>query len=208
MDVCKAISGETVALLDPDDFQGQTAMALKQRLSSQMGVSRFRLILLTEDGVAIRHDEVFAATPIKLQLLFLDFLPADVEEDQRMMVASRKNDLLTLEALLKGPRNPDIADHGGRTPLHHAALGGHVAAAQLLLEAGAEKDPTTSTGKTPLWMAAQGGLLEVVRFLVEVGADKDHADTGGTTPFWTAGEFGHLDVCGFLREAGCSQDPI
>lgn len=57
-----------------------------------------------------------------------------------------------LERLLQHPRNPNVRDTAGDTPLHHAAEEGHVESMLLLLEVGAERDvqDTTAEGWT-LW---------------------------------------------------------
>ena len=61
------------------------------------------------------------------------------------------------------PRRPrarlraGLAFPGGRTPLLVACLQGHVDAARLLLDNGAEVDPATKKGTTPLAIAEERG---------------------------------------------------
>ena len=51
---------------------------------------------------------------------------------------------------------------GGKTPLHGAALYGHVGVVRILLEFGADKEKvTTDGGATPLALAVKNGHLEV-----------------------------------------------
>ena len=102
--------------------------------------------------------------PEKLQLVVLKFCPPDVAEDEKMMVAARGNDTVSLEQLLKRPRNPNTRDRYGHRPLHRAGEQGHVEAMRLLLE------------------AAHSGHLDAVRFLVQNGAQKDLAHPSGLTP--------------------------
>jgi hypothetical protein len=41
--------------------------------------------------------------PAKVQLVVLEFCPPDVAEDEKIMVAARGNDTVSLEKLLKCP---------------------------------------------------------------------------------------------------------
>jgi uncharacterized protein len=58
----------------------------------------------------------------------------------------------------------------GLTPLHHAALGGHVAVMRLLLERGSSPDALGPRGNTPLMLAAHSGNAKAVQLLLEAGA--------------------------------------
>ena len=42
MEVRSAVSGETLAFLDPDEFEGKSAKSVKQCLSAKVIVTRFR----------------------------------------------------------------------------------------------------------------------------------------------------------------------
>ena len=141
MEVC-FLSGATLAALAPDEFEGKTAKAVKQVLAVQIGVTRFKQRLFSEDGSEIPDDEVFTSAPVKLHMMVLDFYPADAQRNQQVISASMDNDLIDLEKFLNCPSNPNVTDEHGNTPLHNAARGGHVESMLLLLEAGAEKEPT------------------------------------------------------------------
>eukprot|EP00438_Fugacium_kawagutii_P003230 Skav223466 [mRNA] locus=scaffold2238:96705:97058:+ [translate_table: standard] len=106
--------------------------------------------------------------PKELQLIVLDFWPADLQQDQAMITACVNDDSGMLEKLLESPRDPNVTDEEGETPLHHAAKSGHVKPGELLLEAGGEKDAESRGGMTPLHLAARHGQLETVRFLIQV----------------------------------------
>uniref|UniRef100_A0A183CSI2 ANK_REP_REGION domain-containing protein n=1 Tax=Globodera pallida TaxID=36090 RepID=A0A183CSI2_GLOPA len=81
-----------------------------------------------------------------------------------------------LEELLA--ERPSLAnDHDGRecrTPLHHAAAGGHTKCAEILLRSGADVDAVAGlqdTVKTPLGLASSLGHCGVVELLVTSGSD-------------------------------------
>ena len=56
---------------------GRTVKEMKRTLATLMGISRFQQKLLSEDGLENPDDEVLASTPMKLQLVVLDFLSSD-----------------------------------------------------------------------------------------------------------------------------------
>ena len=59
MEVYFFASGERLASLDAADFEGKTAKVVKQLLTAQLGVSRFRQRLFVADGSReIPDDEV------------------------------------------------------------------------------------------------------------------------------------------------------
>lgn len=76
-------SAEMLTTLDPDDFDGKIARKVKQTLAAHLGVSRFWQRLFAEDDFReIQDDEVFGSSPMKVQLVMLEFLPPDAEEDK------------------------------------------------------------------------------------------------------------------------------
>ena len=125
MEVCFLTSGETLTVLE-DELQGKTAKAVKKALAAKVGISRFKQRFFVEDGSEIQDDEVLDPAPLKIQLVVLEFWPTDDEETQKMILASRDNDVVALEQLLQQPRNPNDANEDGKTPLFHAAEQGHV----------------------------------------------------------------------------------
>ena len=86
--------------------------------------------------------------------------------------------------------------------------GGHLAAVQCLVEAGAPKDAFNDLGKvTPLGVAAAHGHIKVVRFLLEAGANKDHPTTDtGQTPLHFAIIVHQLEVVRVLLEFGANKN--
>ena len=73
MEVCSAFSGETLAVLDADQFLGKSVKAVKQSLAAQVGFSRFRQRFLSDDDSRrIPDEEIFESTPVKIQLLIYE----------------------------------------------------------------------------------------------------------------------------------------
>lgn len=103
-------------------------------------------------------------------------------DEIQLCAAASRGDLGVITNLLSTQGHPDHAVHLdalGRTPLMHAAFGGHLEATRALLYAGADangipgggRDRTDPSVPTPLHAATLGGLVETVRLLLEHGAD-------------------------------------
>jgi cytohesin len=87
--------------------------------------------------------------------------------------AAQDGDLLRVRELLAQGRPPDSFDDLGKTALHYAAEGEHLAVMRALLEAGADvnaNDPK-QIGNTPLREVAANCSLEVAKLLIEFGAE-------------------------------------
>ena len=168
--VSLAVSGTAVVDLDAGDFEEKSGRRIKEWLVGHTGFSRFQQRLFLEDQTEVSDDDVLLA-PQDLQLVLLDFCPADMEQDQALMASCEEGDVTKVERILRQPRNPNVADDIGMTPLHHAARHGRVGCTCMLLEAGAEKEPQCHRGENPLHLASLEGHLGVVKVLVEVGCD-------------------------------------
>jgi len=83
---------------------------------------------------------------------------------------------------------------GDMTPLMYAAREGHVDAARLLLDAGADVHASDRNGVTPLFMAISNNRIPMARFLVERGADINVKDWYGRTPLFAAVEIRNVDL--------------
>ena len=208
VEVLSAVTGESLAVFEKEEFADDASVkALKRCLAQQIGVTRFQLRLL-QDNCPLDDDQSFALGVV--QLVKLEFLPADAEQDREIMVACRQNNDTLLEWHLNQPRSPSFEDanDNANTPLLVAASKGSLKCVLLLLEAGAEKEKgQTDVGLTPLLIAAHNGHLDIVRFLVESGANKDQGTTdAGATPLYVAAQNGCLEVVRFLVESGANKD--
>ena len=104
----------------------------------------------------------------------------------------RYYDAVLYDACKKRPRRRGAAvagqRRGGRsgdgegtrwTPLFIACQNGHVDAARLLLDKGAEVDRAEKDGGTPLFIACEKGHVDAARLLLDKGAEVDRADKDG-----------------------------
>ncbi|HIM23088.1 MAG TPA: ankyrin repeat domain-containing protein [Verrucomicrobia bacterium] len=72
----------------------------------------------------------------------------------------------------------------GRTPLHHATIGGSKEIAELLVSKGADVNAKSdgALGWNALHYAARGGHKEIAELLIAEGADVNAKDDDGTAP--------------------------
>jgi ankyrin repeat protein len=107
-----------------------------------------------------------------------------------------------IEACLAAGDDVNIQDELGFTPLHMAAQHQCRAAAQLLLERGADVDRPNISGNTPLFVAVftSKGNGELITLLRERGADPRHANKTGQTPIGLAQLIRNYDVARFFSD--------
>jgi ankyrin repeat protein len=80
-----------------------------------------------------------------------------------------------------------VGAHGGLAPLHFAVRQGHVQAATLLLDSGADiNQRTAGDGTSPLLMAVINGHLDLAALLLDRGANPRLASENGATPLYAA----------------------
>lgn len=125
--------------------------------------------------------------------------------------AAKRGDVEDLSRLLdQDPGLLQAAAAGGRgAPLWWACCGGHLEAARLLLDRGAEVDAVDGLEKTALMDACWFGHAEVARLLLDRGADPSLRNEGSWTALMaaadgrTAGhEQGYCDIIGLLLQDG------
>ncbi|KAL3441725.1 ankyrin repeat-containing domain protein [Aspergillus insuetus] len=129
---------------------------------------------------------------------------------QLLVDASRRQSILSWMFNRLRIHAPDTL---GRTPLWHAANGGHVAVIRLLLSTGKVNpdrgdrgtmtllDCSAANGHIKVY-AADWGHVEAIGFLLGTGkADSGHS-TGSITPLMAAATNGHVEVVRLLVETG------
>lgn len=90
-----------------------------------------------------------------------------------------------------------------KTPLHEAAMCGHLDACRLLVASGFLVDCHTTRGRTPLMYAVKGDFLDVAAyFLHECHANVNEQNEMGVTPVYIASQDGHEAMVRLLVEAG------
>lgn len=83
---------------------------------------------------------------------------------------------------------------GAMTPLMYAAREGHIDAAKLLIEAGADVNEVDKNDIGPLLMAISNNHIDMARFLIERGASINAVDWYGRTPLFAAIEMRDVDL--------------
>jgi len=107
-------------------------------------------------------------------------------------------------ALLEAnPELVNVRDGEGKTPLHHAVLGGHPGVAELLLDRGADISAVDAWNYTPLHHAAYQGDAPLVALLLARGADVMAREAQGRTPLYLAVNWGrNVEAVSRLIAAG------
>ena len=104
------------------------------------------------------------------------------------------------------PQGEQLPTPGGMTPLLFAARDGHLDAARLLVEAGADLNRPDPNGLTPLLMAITNNHLSVAAFLLGEGADPNLPDWYGRAPLWAAVEIRNLDLRSGATDNGVDRE--
>ena len=113
---------------------------------------------------------------------------------------------LVADMLRRSPSEVRSVDAMMFTPLHSAAVRGHVDVVRLLLDAGAEVDAADDRGRTPLFRAAEYGRAAVVDLLVDCGAHLDWVDAFGWTALYQSTLCGQRDMVAHLLRLGADVD--
>lgn len=162
----------------------------------------------------------------------MDVNTADRSGSTLLMIAARSNHVQLLEALLANRANVNrrnqvgdtalslaalkvqieavriLVDKGadlnpsGWTPLHYAVFGGSKEVAALLIAKGAKLDARAPNGQTSLILAVKLGNPDLVRLLIDADADMDLADYEGVSAIALARKLGHEEIAAYLAKEG------
>jgi uncharacterized protein len=117
--------------------------------------------------------------------------------------AAYRDDLESVELLVRAGANVKVTNRYGVAPLTLAVANGNGAMVETVLKAGADPNTTLPGGETALMTAARVGVLASVKALIARGAIVDAKDDkhGQTALMWAAAE-GHAPVVEMLIELG------
>lgn len=115
-----------------------------------------------------------------------------LENERKLRLAARSNDIETLSSLLLGGTNVNASDGIGMTALMLAAACGYPKCCRLLCGCGASVEAKDkAVGNTALMLAARSGQTVVVELLLNFGAHVEATNVNGWTPFVHAVYGGH-----------------
>ena len=96
----------------------------------------------------------------------------------------------------------------GDTPLHIAALYGHVETVQECLKRGANVNARDEDASTPLHDACAGGHVDIAWLLIQKRANVNAVDSDGDTPLINASRGNHANCVELLLLHGADIDPV
>jgi ankyrin repeat protein len=97
-----------------------------------------------------------------------------------LRLAAGAGDATLVEALLDAGVNPLVADERANTPLHRAAVGGHVTICRALVAKGAEKEEMNTQRQSAADVARIANQHAVVRLFVPTLSDREFTDEACT----------------------------
>ncbi|KAK4357318.1 hypothetical protein RND71_022928 [Anisodus tanguticus] len=154
------------------------------------------------DGDSVMSLAVKSGNLDCVQVLIESGYTIDNSADWFLHDASAMNRMDLMEILCLGYADIDLnsIDSQGRTPLHIAAIHGHVEVIQFLVSVGSDPDMKDSQGWTPLHFAAHQGHVEAVVFLVNHSNFAKYTVTKqGNTAYELATDKGHYRLYDLLQ---------
>ena len=128
---------------------------------------------------------------------------ATPEGETALMTAARTGRTGAVRVLLDRGAYPDRREGWrGQTALMWAAAENHLAAADALIEAGADVAAGSDGGFTPLLFAVRAGYVDMARKLLAAGASVDETLPDGTSALVLATKNAHYELGAMLLDAG------
>ena len=113
---------------------------------------------------------------------------------------------LAKQLIAKHPEHVNVRCGVRGTPMHAAAIAGHVDILSLLFEHGGDLEGRNGYDRTPLHEASYNGKIDVQQYLLNRGADIDVRDNIDFTPLFWAVNNGHVESVRMLLERGARTD--
>ncbi|XP_055813341.1 protein VAPYRIN-LIKE-like [Solanum dulcamara] len=154
------------------------------------------------DGDSVMSLAVKSGNLDSVQVLIESGYTIDNSADRFLHYAAPMDRVDLMEILCLGYADIDLnsIDSQGRTPLHIAAINGHVEVIQFLVSVGSDTDMLDSQGWTPLHFAAHQGHVEAVGVLLNHSNFAKYALTKqGKTAYELANDQGHTKLYDHLQ---------
>ena len=137
-----------------------------------------------------------------LAVLVMSVLSMGASAAPPVVDAVKNGNVDVVRALLAKRVDPNAAETDGTTALHWAAHHDNLAAADLLIKAGANVRAANRYGATPLWLACINGSAPMVERLLNAGADPNTTMPEGDTALMTAARTGDVAAVRALLTRG------
>lgn len=117
---------------------------------------------------------------------------------------AKEGDVDKVLHLLTTGMDPDTKseENEHETPLHAAAVGGHLVIVHLLVQAGALMDQMDDHLCTPLMLAVEKKQVAVAQYLIKAGAHLDARGEEGMTALHLASRCGSVKMCKMILDTG------
>lgn len=160
-------------------MSSNTIHGSKEAINRQLYITR-----INEEGFLLRAAADGNLDDIERLLAY----GADIEQQGAMGMralhyAAKANNVGTVIALLGGKADANAKDDNESTPLHIAAIEGHLQIVKLLLaHGGATIEASDNNGRTALHHAVMSSSVEIVKELMDRKANRAAMDSMGWTP--------------------------
>lgn len=121
---------------------------------------------------------------------------------QSFIEAIKRDDIISVKALIEAGVDLNTSDKAGDTPLHIAAVRGYQEITSLLIAEGASVNARNARELTPLHAAAWGDHIEIVELLFAKGSDINARGEHGATPLHVSALSGSNETMAFLIANG------